>query len=101
MIIKSVNMFVKEEHIATFIKATIENQKHSIKEEGVIRFDVLQCKDDPSSFMFYEVYKTEADVYAHMETIHFNKWNVAVSSWFAKPKERVLYNVIVPDEKNF
>ena len=40
-------MFIKEERINAFIEATIENQKNSIKEDGVIRFDVLQCKDDP------------------------------------------------------
>jgi len=38
MIIKIVNMFIKEERIDAFIEATIENQKNSIKEDGVIPF---------------------------------------------------------------
>jgi len=101
MIIKSVTMFIKEERIDAFIKATIENQKESVKEEGVIRFDVLQGKDDPTSFMFYEVYKTEVAVEEHTKTKHFNKWNDVVTPWFAKPKKRVLYSAIVPDESNF
>jgi autoinducer 2-degrading protein len=101
MIIKSVKMFIKEEFVGSFIEATIENQKNSIKEAGVIRFDVLQCKDDPSSFMFYEVYKNEQATRDHMETKHFNVWNDIVASWFAKPRERILYKAIVPDESEF
>ena len=62
---------------------------------------MLQCSDDPASFMFYEVYKTEAAVQEHMKTKHFSKWNDAVTLWFAKPRERVLYSAIVPDENNF
>jgi len=101
MIIKIVNMFIKEERIDAFIEATIENQKNSIKEDGVIRFDVLQCKDDPSSFMFYEVYKNEEAVYEHTKTKHFNIWNDEVTHWFSKPRDRTLYNAIVPDESDF
>ncbi|MBU3113839.1 putative quinol monooxygenase [Clostridium lacusfryxellense] len=101
MIIKSVTMFIKAEFVGSFIEATIENQKNSIKEAGVIRFDVLQGKDEPTSFMFYEVYKDEEAVEKHMKTKHFIKWNEAVTPWFAKPRERVLYNAIVPSESDF
>ncbi|MFT5871580.1 MAG: autoinducer 2-degrading protein [Clostridium sp.] len=101
MIIKSVTMFIKEERIDSFIEATIENRQESVKEEGIIRFDVLQNKDDQSSFMFYEVYKTEVAVYEHMKTKHFNKWNDIVTPWFAKQRERVIYSAIAPDENNF
>ena len=101
MIIKSVTMFIKSERIDSFIEATIENQKNSIKEDGVIRFDVLQCKDDKSSFMFYEVYKTEEAVEQHTKTKHFVKWNDTVTPWFAKSRDRVLYSVIAPAESDF
>lgn len=101
MIIKSIYMFLKEERVDAFIEASTENRQESIKEEGIIRFDVLQCKDDPTKFMFYEVYKTEAAVEDHMKTKNFSKWNNAVMPWFSKPRERVLYSAIVPDENNF
>src|SRR5665647_2691620 len=101
MIIKSATIFIKEEYLDAFIEATMENRKNSVKEEGIIRFDILQCKDDPTSFMFYEVYKTESAVEEHTKTEHFNKWNDMVSTWFSKPRQRMLYSVIAPGENNF
>ncbi|HEY8892580.1 MAG TPA: putative quinol monooxygenase [Clostridium sp.] len=101
MIIKSATITVKDECIETFIEATIENQKNSIKEEGIIRFDVLQNKDDSNSFMLYEVYKNEVAVEEHKKTKHFTKWDNTVNPLLAKPRERVMYSVIAPTEDNY
>lgn len=46
MIVKSVTLYVKTEHIKEFIEATKENQNNSLKEKGIICFDFFQCKDD-------------------------------------------------------
>lgn len=101
MIIKSATIVIKHEFIKAFIEATIENQKNSIKEEGIVRFDVLQSKDDSNSFMLYEVYKNEVAVEEHKKTKHFSKWDNTVNPLLAKPRERVLYRVIAPDENNY
>lgn len=101
MIIKSVIIVVKDECIDAFIAATIENQKNSIKEEGIIRFDVLQNKNVSNSFMLYEVYKNDEAVEEHKKTEHFSIWDNTVNSLLAKSRERVLYSVIAPDEDNY
>jgi len=38
---------VKPEHLESFLTATKENAKNSLKEPGIARFDVLQNTDDP------------------------------------------------------
>ena len=91
MIVKSVTFYIKIEHTKEFIEATIENQKNSIKEKGIISFDFLQCKDNQTKFLLYECYKTEDDINEHMETKHFKKWINTVEQWFSSPRERATY----------
>ena len=49
MIVTSVTVYVKNEHVDAFIAATVENHEASVKEQGNMRFDVLQSMDDPST----------------------------------------------------
>jgi autoinducer 2-degrading protein len=65
-----------------------------------MRFDVLQCKDDPSRFLLYEAYESEEAARAHKETGHYSKWKDAVSDWMARPREGIPYKVIRPTDKN-
>jgi autoinducer 2-degrading protein len=94
MLVKSVTMYVKTEHIEEFIKATLENQSHSLKEEGISQFDLLQCNDDPSKFMLHEVYTSEEAINAHLQTPHFKKWVDTVTHWFVGPRERAIYTPV-------
>jgi len=54
VIVTCVTVYVKNKHIDDFIAATIKNRQGSIGERGNMRFDVLQCRDDPSRFLLYE-----------------------------------------------
>lgn len=96
MIVTCVTIYVKTEHIEKFMAATIENHNNSIQEPGNLRFDVLQCADDPSRFLLYEVYESEAAAKAHKNTPHYLKWKDTVADWMAKPREGVKHNVIRP-----
>ncbi len=96
MIVRSIAVYVKEECIEDFIRITKENHEMSIKEPGILRFDVLKSYSDKNKFMLYEVYKTEEAVDAHKETAHYEKWKEAVDSMMAKPRERISYEVIAP-----
>ncbi|NRZ43292.1 quinol monooxygenase YgiN [Clostridium beijerinckii] len=44
MIVKSVTIYVKQDHIEEFIKATKENKNNSLKEEGIICFDFFSMQ---------------------------------------------------------
>lgn len=99
MIVNVVNVFVKPENIDQFIAATIENHQHSIKEEGNLRFDVLQHRNDRSRFTLYEAYETDETAAAHKQTAHYLKWREAVEPWMVKPREGIAHTVLAPLEK--
>ncbi len=87
---------VKPEHIQEFIEATEKNHNESVKESGNLRFDIIQNQSDPSSFVFYEAYKSEADSIAHKETEHYNVWKNTVEEWMAEPRKGVKHNILFP-----
>jgi autoinducer 2-degrading protein len=45
----------------------------SIKEPGVVRFDVARSSDDPNVFVLWEVYRDQAAVDAHKESEPFKR----------------------------
>jgi (4S)-4-hydroxy-5-phosphonooxypentane-2,3-dione isomerase len=100
MIVTSVTVHVKKEHIDDFIAATRENHENSINENGNLRFDVLQCIDDPCRFLLYEAYETEETVSAHKETAHYLKWKQSVEPWMAMPRQGIKHKVIAPTRKD-
>ena len=100
MIVNCVTVYVKKGHIADFIEASVENHEGSVKDPGNMRFDVLQCKDDPSRFLLYEAYESEEASASHKKTPHYVKWRETVADWMAQPREGISYNVISPLERS-
>ena len=99
MIVTLVYVQVKSEYVKSFIDATRENHENSVKENGNMRFDILQDANDPAKFVLYEAYTTEQAVAAHKETAHYFKWRDTVTPWMAKPREGVKHKLLFP-EKN-
>ncbi len=92
-----VHVHVKPEHVEEFIRATRENHDASVQEPGNLRFDVLQQGDDPTRFVLYEAYLTEADAAAHKQTAHYHKWRETVADWMATPRQGVVHRGLMPD----
>lgn len=99
MIVTAVTVFLKGDHIDDFIEASKANHLGSVNESGNMRFDVLQCKDDPTRFLLYEAYESEDAAKAHKETPHYKKWREIVAEWMAQPREGIAYSVICPEER--
>jgi len=99
MVITCVHVFVTPDHIQDFIEATKKNYEGTIREPGNLRFDFLQAADDPSRFMIYEVFRTQADVDFHKTTPHYLAWRDAVAPWMAKPREGIRYQCLMPSEE--
>ena len=95
-----VEVYVKKDFIEKFRKATVSNHENTIKEEGNIRFDLLQSKDDPARFTLYEVYKSEDAVARHKETEHYLNWRKKVADWMAKPRKGIKHNIVAPGDVN-
>ena len=92
-----VHVQVKPEHVMDFIDATRENHKNSVKENGNLRFDILQDMNDPGKFVLYEAYESDEAVVAHKETVHYLKWRDTVAPWMAKPREGVKHKIVFPE----
>ncbi len=91
MLIVHVHVHVKPDSVEAFRQATIENAQHSVKEPGIIRFDVLQQHDDPTRFILVEVYRSVEATVAHKETAHYARWRDAVAPMMAEPRSSVKY----------
>jgi quinol monooxygenase YgiN len=101
MLIVHVHVHVKSESVASFKEATLANARASLKEPGVIRFDVVQQQDDPTQFLLVEVYRDAAAAAAHKETPHYPVWRDAVAPMMAEPRHSVKFNNVFPEDEGW
>ncbi len=100
MIATFVHVWVKEEYIKDFIKASVANHQESVKEPGNLRFDLLQDESDASKFVLYEAYETEEAAANHKKTAHYLTWRETVADWMLKPREGRKHFFLAPDKSN-
>ena len=98
MFIVHVHVHVKPKLVDAFREATLENARHSVQEQGIARFDVIQQLDDPTRFVLVEVYRTSEDPARHKETAHYQKWRDTVAEMMAEPRHSVKYANLFPDD---
>jgi len=96
MIVTIVHVKVKPEFVNDFIQVTERNHYESVKEEGNLRFDILQSEDNPSEFALYEAYDNKEAAKAHKLTAHYLEWRETVASWMAEPRKGVPYRALLP-----
>ena len=94
MYVVAVTVFVKPELVRAFIDATLDNARHTRREGGNLRFDVLQGEDDPSRFLLYEAYRQKEDFAAHQQTEHYLRWKSTVADWMAQPRQGIKHQSI-------
>ena len=80
-----------------FRAASLENARNSVREPGVVRFDVLQQEDDPTRFVPLEIYRTAEDPARHKETGHYARWRDEVQPMMAEPRRAVRYTGLFPE----
>ena len=97
MLVVHVFVRVTPESVDAFAAATRENARHSVREPGVVRFDVVQQADDPTRFLLMEIYRTADDPARHKETAHYAAWRDAVAPMMAEPRRAVRYQALFPD----
>ena len=101
MYIVHVHIRVKPEFKEEFKAVSIENARNSLREPGIVRFDVLQQADDPVHFELIEVYLTPADPAKHKETAHYKKWRELAEPMLAEPRSRTVYENIFLSDKGW
>jgi autoinducer 2-degrading protein len=101
LVIVHVHVQVKPDAVAAFIAATRENARHSLKEPGVARFDVVQSVEDPTRFVFVEAYRSPDAPAAHKETAHYRRWRDTVADLMAGPRTSFRYVNVFPDDQGW
>ncbi|MBW8887519.1 MAG: antibiotic biosynthesis monooxygenase [Fibrobacteres bacterium] len=96
MIANVVTVYVKPEHLQEFLAATRANRAGSRTEPGNLRFDILRAADDPSRFLFYEVFVSQEALEDHRRTPHYLAWRAQAENWMAKPREGRAHLVVDP-----
>ncbi|HKJ40303.1 MAG TPA: putative quinol monooxygenase [Anaerolineales bacterium] len=84
MYIVVVHSHIQDERVEIFREVTLENAEASRKEDGCVRFDVIQQADDPTRFTFIKMFQSE-------EAGHFKKWPEQAIPLMVEPRTRVIY----------
>jgi quinol monooxygenase YgiN len=74
MFIFQVHHYIQPEHVEEYLETTLANARETLKEPGVVRFDVFRDVEDPTHFSLLEIYQDKAAQEAHLETAHFEVW---------------------------
>lgn len=85
-----VSINVKPEHVDGFRKASLAEAKGTISgEPGVFQFHMLDDKDNPNRFYFFEIFEDEAAIDAHWQTENFRTWWDRIQPMLEGPPERL------------
>jgi autoinducer 2-degrading protein len=96
-----ISIHVKPGKADEFVALARDNIRETLKESGVVRFDLLQQADDPDRFMLFEVYRDPGDHAAHKLTPHYRAWNLAAEPLMAEPRSRTVYSSVFPQESGW
>lgn len=91
-----VNVHVLPEAVEGFRSASLANAAASIREPGVVRFDVIQEASDPTRFVLIEVYRDTDGATAHKQTAHYQVWRDTVAAMMAEPRTSKSYSTVSP-----
>jgi quinol monooxygenase YgiN len=87
---------VLPESVEAFRAATLANAAASIREPGVVRFDVMQEAADATRFALLEVYRGPEGAAAHKQTAHYQTWRDTVAPMMAEPRTNKSYETVTP-----
>ena len=83
----------EEDNVARLLAVNAEATR---TEPGCQEFTVLRQKDDPRTFLLYEVYDDEASFLAHRETEHFKRYVLedAVANDRLESRTFAIYDIV-------
>jgi autoinducer 2-degrading protein len=101
LLVVHVDIAVVPDSLDAFLAATEANATASRQEPGILRFDVLTDRADPTHVVLVEVYSDEAAAAAHKETAHYATWRDAVAPMMARPRVGTRYLNTSPDDADW
>jgi autoinducer 2-degrading protein len=91
LLVVHVDIAVVPDQVDPFLDATEANATASRQEPGILRFDVLTDRTDPSHVVLVEIYRDDAAAAAHKETQHYATWRDTVAPMMARPRVGTRY----------
>jgi (4S)-4-hydroxy-5-phosphonooxypentane-2,3-dione isomerase len=98
LLVVHVHVRVKPGAEEAFRAASAANAAASRREPGVLRFDLLADRDDPTRFVLVEIYRDAAAAAAHKETAHYAAWRDGVADLMAEPRRSQKYVNVSPGD---
>lgn len=99
MIVRIITVNVKSGTAEAFEQATITNRAGSIREPGVLRFDLMRDTDIADRYYLYEVYRDDKATVSHKETPHYREWKASVADLMATDRSSVAGIPIAPADE--
>ncbi len=97
VVVKCVEVSVQAENVDQFIEVTKTIAAKTRAEQGNLRFEIHQSRDDPTLFFLFETYKDENAISEHKATDYYTAWRKAAEPLMAKPRRTSNCKII--DEK--
>lgn len=98
LLVVHVHVRVKPGGEEAFRAASLANAEASRREPGVVRFDLLADREDPTRFVLVEIYRDAVAAAAHKDTAHYAAWRDAVSDLMAEPRRSAKYVNLSPGD---
>jgi quinol monooxygenase YgiN len=98
LLVVHVDVRVVAGSVEAFHAATAQNAAASRQEPGVVRFDVLSDRAEPTHVVLVEIYRDAAAAAEHKRTAHYDRWRESVAPMMARPRTSVQYVNVSPDD---
>ena len=96
LLVVHVQVHVRAEGVEAFLRATLSNAENSLREPGVVRFDLVRDSLDPTRFVLVEAYRNPAAAASHKETSHYLAWRDAVAPLMEEPRTSRKFESLFP-----
>jgi (4S)-4-hydroxy-5-phosphonooxypentane-2,3-dione isomerase len=101
LLIVHVDIAVVPDQLDAFLAATQQNAVASRDEPGIVRFDLLTDRADPTRVVLVEIYRDEAAAAAHKDTAHYQRWRDTVAPMMARTREATRYVNTSPGDSDW
>ncbi len=78
-------LHIKPHCMEPFLNALHDVLPQSAAEEGLLRYEWLQSRSDPTQFTFVDLFRDEAAYQSHIATSHIARFAAAVMDYVASP----------------
>lgn len=100
MIVSIVTVEAKPSHVNHLVHACLRKARASLREPGVLGFDVVRDLTNRNRVILIETYKSDEAITAHRTTSHYRKWNSEMTALLSSPRRKIQCEGLLRSKKN-